>query len=250
LFRYIAIGALSKSKKVFYTSKLIVVDGVANLKEKRTLPIRILKLLQNPIINLGVAVVYLFIYLCIQMIIYIIANYAGQSKNGCVDGGIAHGIVQSVSIVILILIWFIGVFLDVLQNLPDIFCSKAKKLTCNCLHIFRLFLTKDPFLFRIETYFFGFLMVVLFLVLSLVIIIDPTLETNRAGYIVIYSLFSHALLFYQVLFVLFCSIIDFIRKIIKFIRFIILCGKTDEQYVSVIDQILSDKKNGGYTLVS
>jgi hypothetical protein len=224
------------------------VDGVANLKEKRKLPIRILKILQNPFINLGVALVYLFLYLCVQMIIFIIANYAGPSKNGCIDGTLAHSIVQSVSVIFLIILWFIGVFFDIFQNLPDIFCSKTKKFTCNCLHIFKLFTTKDPFLFRIETYFLTFLMIVFFIVVSLVVFFAP-IEQDRAAYVVLYSLISHALLFYQVLFVLICSIVDFIRKIIKYIKFIVNCGKKNEQYVSVIDQILSDKKNGGYTLV-
>ena len=241
MFRHLAVVALSKSKKTYYATKRTVVNNRIVYKDIPKWPILLLKAFQNPFLNLLIVFIYFLFVSGVFTVVFIIAQYTGPSKNGCYDANLALSIIQTTLVVILIGFWFLALIIDFFMTIPEVISCKDKKCKCDCMNIFWLFIKKDPLSYRFEMYILGPLMVLFFLITS-ILIFAINLEESRGTFITIYSLVSHALFFYQVLFIVFATITSFFRRKLSIKKL-----RADEE----IDAILNDKEpRGGYQLVN
>eukprot|EP01080_Neovahlkampfia_damariscottae_P004238 gene4238-7575_t len=236
LIRYIAIINLARSKKTLYITKN---NGK---KEVGTFLIKMLKIIQNPFINLFIVLLYLFFYLSIEVIIYFVPNAIGKGGY-CVEAAFYNSLFSTIFVCIWIGLWVIGLCLDTFLYYFNFIKFKSKG--CNCTFKLRdcnpysFFVKKDPFTYRIELYILGPILVCAFLFYILFALLGFD-QQYRLIFIIFSSLFNHLVFIYQVLFVLILTIIQIIRQLI--------CRS--QQPKEEIDRILFDRENGGFEMFS
>jgi hypothetical protein len=234
LLRYVSILSLSRSKANLYVEKKVKGES----KETSTKLIKFLKILQNPFINLGIILVYLFIFVSLETIIYFVSKAIGVSGY-CFEAVVNLAVLNSVAVFIWIFLWCIGSLLDFFLHFLNAF-SKVNgkiKFDVKCLNPWLFFVKQDPFFYRFELYIIAPLLIIFFFIYIILVLLQFD-QLYKVAFITIYTIFTYFLYFYLVIYVLLLTILQILRQLI--------CRSNNP--TEEIDKILFDNENGGFIM--
>jgi hypothetical protein len=234
LLRYVCILTLSRSKANLY----VTVKVKGETKETSNKFIKFLKILQHPLINLGILVVYILIFLVLEVIIYLVFGAIGIG-GFCFESVVYLGIFNSVAVFIWIFLWSLGSLLDFILHITNSFSRVNGKIKFDfkCLNPWLFFVKQDPFFYRFELYIIAPLLIVFFFIYILFALLQFD-QLYKLVFIIIYTIFTHCLYFYLVIYVLLVTIIQLLRQ----------CICRSNHPTEEIDKILFDTENGGFQM--